>query len=95
MYIVIVRSAISPEADCERAFYGITYIESQQGNPYVHAAMSGLATSVAGSPPCMYKTTEPPHVVLNRLIPQGYRVVTANSIAGNGHWQIWTLCRKM
>ena len=96
MYIVVVRSAISPGTDCERAFYGTAYIESEQeagGNPFLQAAMSGLAAiRVTESTSCMYKTSEPAYVVLNRLTQQGCRVVTANSIAGNGHWQIWTLC---
>ena len=99
MYIVVVRSAISPGTDCERAFYGTAYIESEQeagGNPFLQAAMSGLAAiRVTESPSCMYKTSEPAYVVLNRLIPLGYRGVAANSIAGNGLWQIWTLCRNM
>lgn len=93
MSVVIVRSAISPGTDHEQVFYGITYIESEQGSLALHEAMPGVATRVTESPFHLYKTTEPAYVVLNRLIRRGYRVVTANSIAGNGHWQIWTLCR--
>ena len=92
MAVVLVRSAISLGIDCEREFYGITYIESEQENLTLKSAMSGLATRVTESPFCQYKTTEPAYVVLNRLICRGHRVITANSIAGNGHWQIWTLC---
>lgn len=92
MSVVIVRSAISPGTDHEQAFYGITYIESEQGSLALQEVMPGLATRVTESPFYLYRTTEPAYVVLNRLIRQGYRVVTANSIAGNGHWQIWTLC---
>ena len=93
MHIVIVRSAISPGADCERAFYGMTYIECEQQSLALHSAMAGLAaTRVTESPFYLYKTSKPAYVVHNRLIQQGCRVVKANSIAGNGHWQIWTLC---
>ena len=92
MSIVIVRSATFPGADYERAFYGIRYIECEQQSLALRTAMTGLATRVTESPFYLYKTTEPAYVVLNRLIQQGCGVVTANTIAGNGHWQIWTLC---
>lgn len=93
MSYIIVRSSISPGT--EQAFEGMTYIEYEQENLDLQAAMSSLlATRVAVSPFCLYKTTQPPYVVLNRLLSRvGYKVVTANSITiMNGHWQIWTLC---
>ena len=95
MSYMIVRSAISP--GMEQAFDGITYIECEQENLNLQAAMSSLlATRVAESPFCLYKTTQPPYVVLNRLLSRvGYKVVTANSITMNGHWQIWTLCNSI
>lgn len=90
---VIVRSAISPGV--KRAFNGITYIEYEHENPNLQAAMANLvADFVPGSGHFyLYETTQPPYVVLNRLISlASYKVVTANSITANGHWQIWTLC---
>lgn len=92
MSYIIVRSDVSQGT--EKAFYGITYIEYEEEIDHLQAAMSRLSAKLVTNYPFLYKTTEPPYIVLNRLKSLGYHVVTANSIADlrNSHWQIWTLC---
>ena len=96
MSYIIVRSTIHPEM--EQAFKGTTtYIEYEEETLDLQATMSSLLAArviTTGSPFCLYKTTQPPYVVLNRLMSRvGYKVVTANSIGDDEyHGQLWTLC---
>ena len=97
MPYIIVRSCVFPTIE---TFNGITYIEYEHdgSSGMLQTAMSSLsATRVTDAPFYLYKTSQPPYVVLNRLERfLSYNVVSANSISesspeSSDHWQIWTL----